>query len=176
MPNYIGEIRIFPITFAPSDFLDCNGQWLSGAAGSDYEALYSILQGQVPERLDGQGNVEFQVPDLAGRVPFGFDGKHAMFATGGEEAVALVGDFGQHTHSMAATTSPASTIAPGDSVSFATTTVPIYTTPTNLIDTGSETFTDPQSPGALPHENMAPSLALRFCICAFGIYPSSGGN
>jgi microcystin-dependent protein len=171
MTDYCGELRIFPFGFAPNEWLECNGQYVSSRF---YSGLYFVLQGQVDE-FDNDGDIQFQIPDLRGRVPLGLDANRgtAMFETGGQDEVTIFGDFGAHTHPIFGSTGAATSIAPTGSLTFAQPTVPIYASPTNLIDTQSSTVFSPDDQ-ATPHENAAPSLAMTFCICAFGVVPNDG--
>ena len=59
---YVGEIRLFPYTFAPNGWFDCDGRLLSIA---EYEVLFTLLG----TTYGGDGATTFALPDLRGRVP-----------------------------------------------------------------------------------------------------------
>lgn len=62
MDPFIGEIRMFAGSFAPSGWALCNGQIL---AISSNQALFAILG----TTYGGNGTTNFQLPDLRSRVP-----------------------------------------------------------------------------------------------------------
>lgn len=65
--GYYGEIRIFAGTFAPKNWVFCNGQLLSIAQN---QVLFSILG----TFYGGDGRTTFGIPDLRGRLPIGYQG------------------------------------------------------------------------------------------------------
>jgi microcystin-dependent protein len=65
MDAYIGEIRPFVYAFAPLGWLDCDGTVYQM---SSYNALGALLGAT----YGGDGRNTFGVPDLRGKVPFGF--------------------------------------------------------------------------------------------------------
>jgi microcystin-dependent protein len=64
MDSYMGLIYIWPIRYAPQDFTACNGVTLSL---QQYQALYALLG----TTYGGNGNPNFNLPNLANRFPFG---------------------------------------------------------------------------------------------------------
>lgn len=61
---YIGEITIYPYTFAPNGWAYCQGQILQVI---QYQALFSLLGAT----FGGNGQTTFALPDLRGRTPVG---------------------------------------------------------------------------------------------------------
>ncbi|TQR97581.1 phage tail protein [Paenibacillus ottowii] len=59
---YMGEITMYPYTFAPKGWLKCEGQLLPIA---QYSALYSLLG----NNFGGDGVRTFALPDLRGASP-----------------------------------------------------------------------------------------------------------
>ncbi|MGZ0039569.1 phage tail protein [Paenibacillus ottowii] len=59
---YVGEITLYPYTFAPRGWLKCEGQLLPV---SQYQALYSLLG----TNFGGDGVRTFALPDLRGASP-----------------------------------------------------------------------------------------------------------
>ncbi len=60
--SYLGEIRMFAGSFAPDGWLFCDGQTLSI---SQYPTLYGLIG----TTYGGDGQTNFNLPDLRGRVP-----------------------------------------------------------------------------------------------------------
>jgi len=59
MDELIGNIMCFAFPFAPSDWLECNGQTLNITT---YESLYSLIG----TTFGGNGTTNFCVPNLNG--------------------------------------------------------------------------------------------------------------
>lgn len=59
---FLGQIALFPYTFAPRGWLACEGQMLPI---SQYAALFSLLG----TTFGGNGQVNFALPDLRGKAP-----------------------------------------------------------------------------------------------------------
>lgn len=165
--SFIGQIAIYGFDFAPQNWAHCNGQLLPIAQNS---ALFSILG----TTYGGDGQITFGLPNLQGRVPVqqgqgpGLP-NYARGQTFGAESVALLPtQIPAHSHPVSASTNAPSQGALTNAVWATAANVP-YASPANAN----------MAPGALavaggsqPHNNMAPSLALNFCICLFGIFPS----
>jgi len=62
MEPFIGQIQLFPYTFAPRGWEFCEGQLLRI---SDNKALYSLIGG----RFGGNGQTTFALPNLKGKEP-----------------------------------------------------------------------------------------------------------
>ena len=58
----VGEIRIFGGNFAPAGWLSCDGQLYAVA---DYDQLFNTIG----TTYGGDGQTDFAVPDLRGRLP-----------------------------------------------------------------------------------------------------------
>ncbi len=59
---FLGDIRLFPYTFAPSDWMDCCGQVLEIQLNT---ALFSLIG----NRYGGDGHRTFALPNLRGTEP-----------------------------------------------------------------------------------------------------------
>ena len=59
---FLAEIRIFPFSFAPLNWMMCNGQLL---AIQQSTALFSLLG----SNFGGNGSTNFALPDFEGNVP-----------------------------------------------------------------------------------------------------------
>lgn len=179
MDPYIGEIKIAAFGFAPDGWLLCQGQSLPVMQN---QALYSLLNGYYTYPAPSSQPVNFNLPDLRGRTPTGWDqtGRASgMLGTqAGVETVSLTGTnlpLHQHTLYAAKTNGtfapmikmpvlaePILASAPYSLYASATPTPPLV-----AMNPGTCT---PAGSGA-PHDNMQPSLVLNFMIATQGIYP-----
>lgn len=167
---YVGEIRSFGFTFAPTGWAECNGQLL---AISNNTALFSLLG----TTYGGNGSTTFALPDLRGRLsmhPGNGPGLSARFLgeSGGAEQVTLNStQLPSHAHPVRAVPDPGELQAPSSQRGLARSVGgAAWTAPANLV---------PMAPGAVttvggtqPHNNNQPYLVVRFCIALQGVYPS----
>jgi microcystin-dependent protein len=167
---FIGEIRPFGFNFPPRNWATCAGQLLPIAQN---QALFSLLG----TTYGGNGTTNFALPDLRGRVPVhagsGPLGTVTLGEMAGVENVTLTAaQLPSHGHGVAASadlaaaTSPAAAL-PGAKPRFG---ADIYAPASNPVALSSTAVGN--AGGSQPHNNMQPSLAINFCICLFGIYPS----
>src|SRR6266540_4826913 len=104
---YLGEIRIFAGNFAPRGWAFCLGQLLSISQNT---ALFSLLG----TNFGGDGRTTFGLPNLQGRAPMHWgDGPgltpRSIGETAGSDTSTLITlQMPAHTHSLVASTSPAS--------------------------------------------------------------------
>jgi microcystin-dependent protein len=176
---FLGQITVYPYNFAPQGWADCNGQLLSIR---QYTALFSLLG----TNYGGDGINTFGLPDLQARIPVGqgqlLGGEDYLVGeTAGEENVTLVTQtMPQHSHGLGAVTTAGATNNPSGTVlampqtgggrggtsykgqvyNPATPDTPIA--PASIVPVG----------GSQPHNNMQPSLVLRYCIALEGIFPA----
>ena len=169
MPQaYYGEIRLFAGTFAPQGWALCNGQLLSI---QDFEVLFQVIG----TTYGGDGQTNFGLPDLQGRVPIHQGAgpgltPRGVAETGGTETVTITIDtLPAHVHVEMASSGPANAGAgPAGSV-LAGTVANVYGSVAPNVAM-APTAIGP-SGGGRPHENMAPFVALNYIICLFGIFP-----
>lgn len=189
MDPYIGEIRIFPYTYYPNGWLECDGQLCS-------IALYQALSVIVGFRWGGDGKTTFAVPDLRGYAPVGMgqgSGLQNTYALGypvGQSAVTLASATQLPAHSHTITARLGKNAPPdGNAVFLAK---PAGADPGDLLTRVSATANytivksfDPAAGGYLAlnslaasgqpaptaHENRQPFLTMRFCICYNGVFP-----
>ncbi|MGL4234149.1 MAG: phage tail protein [Casimicrobium sp.] len=165
---FIGEIKTVGFTFAPRGWAECNGALFPIAQNS---ALFSLLG----VNFGGNGVSTFALPDLRNRVPIG------QFQGPGLSPYAIGEVVGQATVTLDTATTPAHTHTIGVSASnadrsnaqgnrFGVSADPIYSSaaPNATLATGGVTT----SGGSQPHNNIMPSLVLRYIIALQGIYPS----
>ncbi|WP_404372317.1 phage tail protein [Sphingomonas sp. MMS24-J45] len=172
---FIGEIRAFGFSFAPRGWALCNGQLLSIQQNA---ALFSLLG----TTYGGNGQTNFQLPDLRGRAALTFGQGPGLSnyvqgqVTGTETVTLLSTQIPQHNHIWSASTSlgnqpgPAAGFLAGGQIPNGTpipnfaaaggATVPLATT--TLSTTGTNQG----------HNNMQPYLVVSYCIALQGIFPS----
>ena len=160
---FLSEIRIFSFGFAPQGWAQCNGQLLPI---NQNQALFSLLG----TTYGGNGQTNFGLPDLRGRVPMHVGGGLTLGQKGGEETHTLIaGEMTAHTHQAKAS-------ANGPTVSPPTTNFWATNTGFSPYGTSADTPMSPQAVGnaggSQPHENRSPYLTLNCCIALQGIFPS----
>jgi microcystin-dependent protein len=171
----IGEIMLVPYaSLIPEDWLPCEGQKVPIKGN---EALFSLLG----NTFGGDLATFFCLPDLRGRTAVDasrFPGLQPGF-TGGQEQVALdATHIPEHLHFAYGTTAEANarqivgaiyanTAAAPPAVPQAP---PLYGPAVELVAIDPETV-QPGGSG-LPHNNLQPTLALRYLICIKGLFPS----
>jgi microcystin-dependent protein len=177
--QFIGEIRIFALDYAPYGFMTCQGQTLST---QQFTALYAILG----ITYGGNGTSYFNLPDLQGRCAMGTGqgpgtSPHSLGDLGGSSTVTLAAEqMPAHTHTLTAVNAQGTaTVSKGNQPALVSgggskqgsnigqvysTNAAAVTTPmaqTSLAFTGL----------GKPHENMMPYLPLTFCIGVNGAWP-----
>jgi microcystin-dependent protein len=175
---FLGQITVYPYSFPPAGWADCNGQLLSITQNT---ALFSLLG----TTYGGDGRTTFALPDLQGRIPVGQGqltggGNYALGETDGQETVALsTQTMPAHSHGVSASTAFGTTNNPSGMI-LATPQVGGGRTPADkgkiynpaAPDTPLSGSSIAQTGGSLPHNNVQPSLVLRYCIALRGIFPS----
>ena len=174
---FLAEIRIFGFGYSISGWAKCDGQLLPI---NQNQALFSLLG----TTYGGNGQTNFALPDLRGRVPVHRTNSNA-FTLGqraGEEAHTITqSEMPAHTHIMNASSSNGNTPVPfannqgnllAASVSAADppTSIPVYGPPAGLTTLNAGSVTNVG--GSQAHTNMQPYLTLNFLIALQGIFPS----
>ena len=174
---FLGEIRVFPFTFAPVGWALCDGQLLPISQNT---ALFSLLG----TTYGGNGVTTFALPDLRGAVPLHFGQGPGLTARvqgerGGSQSLALLASqIPLHTHDVAVAsnnTVGASSVVPtngtvfGRSQARATTSgyVTVAAQPTLVMHPAAVLSTG----GGAPHNNMGPFVVFNLCIALAGIFP-----
>src|SRR5579864_480277 len=89
---FLAELRIFSFNFPPKGWAFCNGSLLPI---NQNQALFSILG----TTYGGNGQTNFALPNLQGRVPLHMGNGFTEGQTGGEENHTLTqGELPTHTH------------------------------------------------------------------------------
>ncbi len=151
---FLSEIRITSFAFAPKGWALCNGQLLPI---NQNQALFSLLG----TTFGGDGEVNFALPDLRGRVPIHVGNGHTL-----SEA-----ELPAHTHPVRASNDPAAFDDPTAQYPAAATTGGRFTSgpPTGAMDAS---VVSPSVGGSQAHLNMQPFVTLSFVIALQGIFPS----
>jgi microcystin-dependent protein len=166
---YVGEIRMFAGSFAPSGWMFCAGQVIPI---SEYDTLFNLIG----TTYGGDGEETFCLPNLCGRVPIhmglgpGLPSNRQIGESAGVETTTLtVSQTPAHSHTPIAnatgsSTSPSGCVSTGnaDMAQFAPATANVVAMATGSLQT---------SGGSQPHENMMPYLAVNYIISLYGIYP-----
>lgn len=157
----IGAIVAFATTDVPEGALECDG---STYLQADYPELYSVLDAAFIVDADS-----FTVPDLRGRVAVGTGTgtgltPRAMNDSFGEEThVLTTAELASHNHTQNphAHSEITATLSAAEAP-----VVPVPTAVTGVGVTGATTATNNATGSDTPHNNIQPSLALRYCIIA----------
>jgi microcystin-dependent protein len=148
--------------FAPVGWAACNGQLLPI---NQNQAVFSLLG----TTYGGNGQTNFGLPDLRGRVPIHMGSFHSLGERGGEEAHTLIAsEMPAHTHAMNAIDAPAATNMGTNA--FLAQRANAYAPPANLTALAAAQIGS--TGGSQPHMNMQPYLTLNFSIALTGIFPS----
>lgn len=167
---FIGEIRLFPFTYAPKDWAFCEGQTISIQQNAALYALLSTTYG-------GDGYTTFALPDLRGRVPVHFGAgtgltPRYMGTPFGAELVTLTSNtMPQHNHDLLCTSNAGGSTDPTNAIlAPAPEGVAIYNSSLDNIWQMDPSMVQAAG-GGQPHANMQPFLALHFCISLKGNFP-----
>jgi microcystin-dependent protein len=159
---YLSEIRIVSFNYPPKNWAFCNGQLLPI---NQNQALFSLLG----TTYGGNGQTNFALPNLQGKVPVHEGSGFTLGETGGQVSHTItMPELPEHTHVMSVVTGNASTNAPAGALLASSNNA--YQSPANLtaINPGSISSVG----GSQAHTNLQPYLVLNFCISLTGIFPS----
>jgi microcystin-dependent protein len=168
--QFVAEIRIFALNFAPTGWAFCDGQLLPISQNT---ALFSLLG----TTYGGDGKSTFALPDVQGRAAMqprqgtGLS-DHVEGETGGSDTVTLLeSEIPAHTHAMSASADDADLTAPAAGRSLATSQGGFaYGTNADLAALSPQALSP--AGGSQPHTNLMPYLTLNFCIALQGIFPA----
>src|SRR3569832_922393 len=93
---FLSEIKVVSFNFPPKGWALCNGQLLPI---NQNQALFSLLG----TRYGGNGQTNFALPNLRGRVPIHMGNGHTLGEAAGSTSVTLnIQQLPQHNHIMSA--------------------------------------------------------------------------
>ena len=160
---FLSEIRIFSFGFAPRGWAQCNGQLLPI---NQNQALFALLG----TTYGGNGQTNFALPNIRGRVPMHVGGGFTLGQTGGQEVHTLtMSELPAHTHQVFASGNGPTVTSPANNFWASNTGFTPYGTVAN---TNMSPQTISNAGGSQAHENRSPFLTLNYCIALSGIFPS----
>lgn len=174
---FYGEIRAFAFPYAPYDWAFCAGQ---SVLIQQNPALFAVIGIQ----FGGDGRVTFSLPDLRGNVAMGsgqgpgLSQRNVGENPGTTTETLLLSQIPPHNHGINVQAAGASLAVPsgnllaqgGQGVSPRLSPRPTYAA--KAADSPMASTALAVSGGGQPHTNMQPFLALNFCICLNGEFPS----
>lgn len=161
---FLSEIRIVSFGFAPKSWALCNGQLLPI---NQNQALFSLLG----TTFGGNGQTNFALPDLRGRIPIHVGSGHTLGERAGEQAHTLsIAELPTHTHVLNGTSATAANTPSATTVLATSNPQQAYGGPASLVAMDPGTIASVG--GSQAHLNMMPFLTLNFCIALAGIFPS----
>lgn len=169
---FIGNVILFGGTFAPVGWQTCDGSLLPI---SQYDALFALIG----TTYGGDGQTNFAVPDLRGRIPVSQGqgnglSNYMIGQTSGFESVTLLPAYlPQHTHAITCNTGTADQSNPANNFLAAQPSLLEYSLG-NTANSVMKSNAITSSPGGQPHANIMPSLTLNYIIATEGIFPSQG--
>lgn len=166
---YVGEIRMFAGTFAPVNWMFCNGQLLPI---SEYETLFNLIG----TTYGGDGQQTFALPDLRGRLPVhagtnpATGSPYVIGQAGGVETVTLTpNQIPLHTHVPECVSGPGNEATPAGGV-WAASGLDQFSS--NAPNANLSQAALASAGGGQPHDNLMPYLTVSFIISLFGIFPA----
>jgi microcystin-dependent protein len=159
---FLGEIRIFPLNYAPRRWAMCDGQLMPI---NQNQALFALLG----TTFGGNGQTTFALPNLQGKVPIHAGAGFGLGTTGGQYAHTLTqAEMPMHIHALNASSNNADVVSPVDNVLAQSS--QLYGPPAQLAPLDASS--NGNIGGSQAHENRQPYLTLTICIALQGIFPS----
>lgn len=160
---FLGEIRSFSFTYAPTGWAVCAGQLLPI---NQNQALFALLG----TAFGGDGVSTFGLPDLRGRTPVHVGNGVAQGQKAGEEAHVLTpAEMPMHTHTAIAGTGGEVIGTPQGNTWGTTANTNLYETSANGTMAASAIGASGSSQA---HNNMQPYRVMNYCIALAGIFPT----
>jgi microcystin-dependent protein len=160
---FLSEIKLVSFNFPPKGWALCNGQLLPI---NQNQALFALLG----TTYGGNGQTNFALPNLRGRVPIHFGAAHSLGEAAGSTSVTVnIQQLPTHTHFVQATNNAATSDDPTNNV-FGQAGGNLYAAFSGASAMGASMVSSVG--GSQPHNNMMPYLVLNFIIALQGIFPS----
>jgi microcystin-dependent protein len=159
---FLSEVKIVSFNFAPRGWAFCNGQLLPI---NQNQALFSLLG----TTYGGNGQTNFALPNLQGRIPIHFGNGHTLGESSGEENHTLnINELASHVHPVGASNVdpnqglPTGNMWANGAGAYSSSPADSSMNPASISNAG----------GSQPHTNLQPFLVLNFIIALQGIFPS----
>lgn len=177
MDPFIGEIRLLPYKFVPQGWLPCNGQLIS------INQVFTQLFAVCGTTYGGDGKSTFMLPNLNGSVPQGAGQGTGLAEVvlgkqyGADQVILGPVNYPPHTHALVARDGTEATQAvdvPSSAVFLAQPRAVYMYAPTTTQQTlATDTLSlNGKGSGAISRSTMQPYLAMCYCICYEGVFPS----
>jgi microcystin-dependent protein len=161
---FLSEIKIVSFNFPPKGWALCNGQLLPI---NQNQALFALLG----TTYGGNGQTNFALPNLRGRVPIHFGNGQDLGESAGSTSVTVnIQQLPTHTHFAQGANTAATTPIPANTTLLANASAEVYADPSALTTLIAGTISNVG--GSQPHNNMMPYLVLNYIIALQGIFPS----
>lgn len=159
---FLSEIKLVSFNFPPKGWALCNGQLLPI---NQNQALFALLG----TTYGGNGQTNFALPNLRGRVPIHMGNGHTLGEAAGSTAVTVtLQQLPSHLHVLQGTDQNGAVANPSNTVLGRVNN--LYAAPGNFTTLSPSSVTSVG--GSQPHTNMMPYLVLNFIIALQGIFPS----
>ena len=159
---FLSEVKIVSFNFAPKGWALCNGQLLPI---NQNQALFALLG----TTYGGNGQTNFALPNLQGRIPIHFGNNHTLGEVSGEENHTLnINEIPAHVHPVSASNTDPNQGLPTGNIWASGTGAYSSASPDSSMNPASISNTG----GSQPHTNLQPYLVLNFIIALQGIFPS----
>lgn len=159
---FLSEIKIVSFNFPPKGWALCNGQLLPI---NQNQALFALLG----TTYGGNGQTNFALPNLRGRIPIHMGNGHTLGEAAGSTSVTVnIQQLPTHMHGLMATNTNGALANPSNAFLGAVNSMYGQATSLTTLNAGSVTSVG----GSQPHNNMMPYLTLNFIIALQGIFPS----
>jgi microcystin-dependent protein len=168
---FLGQVMEAAFTFCPKNWVEANGQLIPIAQNTALFALLGTTYG-------GNGQTNFAIPDLRGRASVhagkgpGLEVVDMGEQWGADGTVLTVAQMPVHTHVLHAALDAPDTNSPdhallgtfpaANKIYVAVGPPKIDMRPTAIDNAG----------GGMPFDQHQPSLAMRYCVCVSGVFPS----
>ncbi|CAN5847030.1 tail fiber protein [soil metagenome] len=163
---FIAEIKIVSFNFAPRGYAQCDGQILPIAQN---QALFSLIG----TTYGGNGQTNFALPDMRGRVPVHVGSQIILGQKQGEENHTLItNELPAHNHQLNASNQAASQGSPvSNYLATQASDVGAYAA-ANAANATMVSNEVTNTGGSQGHNNMQPYTVLNVIIALVGIFPS----
>ena len=167
---FIGEIRMFTGNFAPRGWALCDGQTLDIASNA---ALFSIMG----TRYGGNGETNFRLPDLRGRVALhsgrgvGLTERRLGDMLGAETVALSESQMPSHNHEVRVSPHKADSSDPTGRILASSEIRQYAKAPQGSTQTMEHTTVSTEGAG-MPHDNMPPATVVNYIIALVGVFPS----